>query len=225
MKKLYQVIALFLVAAALFSVCGCSASKHDDAGSNIVGDWELEVDAADKFLKDVSGQLNMDLDLDCELVYPFCLVLNKDKSFEFSIDYDKFEDSLEDFMPEFIDAYIDAFYEFAEKNGRTKEQLDNEVYAKTGKDMRSYVEDQYGQIFDYDALKEKFNELRLEGYYKIEDDILYLSEDEDDFDDAEEWEFKLKGDTLTILSIDNQDDDMEEMFEKIDVNFPVKFTR
>ena len=220
MKKLYQIIGIFLVALMIFPFWGCGklGSKLD-----IAGKWVYECDCTDLFLEQLGK--DVDIDIDAELIYTLVLDLDDDGTFELYFDEDKITDSIESIMSELTDAAADMIYEELEKQGYSKDQADADFYTAYGKDVKSYAEEMVSSYADYDALEKKIRELTLEGYYKVEDDILLLSEDEDDFDDAEEWEFKLKEDQLTIRSIENQNKAFAEEFEKREFEFPMKFER
>ena len=218
MKKLYQIIGIFLIAVMLFPILGCSMISKN----KVADKWEYEVDYSDKFMEVLSQQFGIDLDIDAEIVCTYVLNLHKDGSFELYADDDKFMESFDDFLPKYIDAYLEYLYETAERQGYTKEDVDAEIYAEYGKDTRSALEEVLDQYLDYMVISKSIIE---EGYYQVRDDVLLLSEDEDDFRDAEEWEFKLTGDRLTIRSIDNQSDDNADQFEKLGLECPMKFNR
>ncbi|MCQ2354393.1 MAG: hypothetical protein MJ102_04715 [Clostridia bacterium] len=212
-------MALALIAVMLLGVCACGneAKKKDP----IIGSWECEYDATDATLDDFENAFGYTPDIDDKFLISMYFELNEDGSFELGVDRKATLKSQDKVIDALLDELVDMYYRQMEAEGYSKEQAEQASVAAYGCGIREYFE----QIIEKAQEKNEDNEYVLEGYYRIKDGKIELSEDEDDFDDAIVLKYELKGDKLTIKSISGESDDLEEFMEDKGIELPVKFTR
>ena len=224
MKKIYKIMALLLVAAMLLCICACGkATSAKKEKNSIVGSWKYECDVTDILVEMIGSQSGAELKPTEKFIITIGLDLNKDSSCKLCVDKETSTASFESFLPSFIDSLTDAMYQMGEGQGLSREDFDEVFKTQYGCDVHSYIEDNIAASLDIDSLFADLSD--LEGFYKVENDKLVVSEDKDDFSEASECEFELKGDKLSIKSISDNAYDVEDFLDEFELDFPIEFTR
>lgn len=213
MKKIVKIMALFLIAAMLLCASACG-------GPDIEGEWKAELDFTD-YINDLMSNEIPDYDSEVPFSIFIILELNKDGSCSLSIDEKKTANSFEAFKSELLDAAVEMMYKMGEDSGMSREQFDEAMMTAYGVDAETYMRESMEQLNSDDILN-KLN-INEDGFYKLDGDELLISDDEDDFSDAETWKIEVKGDSLTVLSISDNSSDFEE-WDQYDL-FPLHFER
>lgn len=227
MKNIKRIAALLLALVMTFALCACAnISKGKDKGGDrgdavekkktdaelIVGTWEAKVDvgetlnammADDPSTADYAQYFNF-AGTDLLLTYEFY----KDGSYteKMATDRDKMRTV-------FRNAVLQLLEDAAVDEGVTLEQL----AAESGMTVDDLV-DQVMEI-SFDASNFLGDETKT-GSYKIKGGKLYLFDDGDELDEGTYFEYKLKGDKLTIVM---EYEDGERVGS--DDFYPVDYTR
>lgn len=218
MKKVYKIMALTLIAVMLLGICACGKESKKNSE---VGSWKCKYDATDYAVDNISSGFGVDLDVDTDYFISIYFELNEDGSFELGVDKDATIKSQDKLIDSMIDNLTEKAYEAAAAEGYDKDEADAQFVSEMGCSIREF----YEKVFEAAKDQAKGEETVLEGYYRIKDGKIELSEDKDDFDDAIVLKYELKGDKLTIKSISGESDDLEEFMENKGIELPVKFTR
>lgn len=180
MKKRFLLILLTVFMVFALAACGEKADGKKDA--DICGTWALEYDG--------SEQLSAQIGTDVTFVFNIMMEFNSDNTMRMYVDANSLKDSVStSLMP----VLVDMMYAQMEQMGLDKEAADEMFQQNYGKTIQEYCETELFSEENLDDLTDDFN---TTGRYKIKGDKLYLTGDEDEFDDY--VIFSLKGDTLTL---------------------------
>ena len=185
MKKL---IAILLVLSALLCLCACGGNKA------IVGKWTSDIDLS-KAYKSELGEMAEKISSKVFLSLNFDL--NKDGTFTLSFDKEKTVASVNEFVDEMIPVLIDVA---CEQTGITREELEKEL---NGQDLEALMRESMGNpaeeiLGELDALGEK------SGKYKVDGNKLYMSTDDEEFDEDDYVEIELNGNTFSIVGFSDE---------------------
>lgn len=175
MKKKFLMILLTVFMVFALVACG----KKD---ADICGTWALEYDG--------SEQLSAQIGTDVTFVFNIMMEFNSDNTMRMYVDANSLKDSVStSLMP----VLVDMMYAQMGEMGLDKEAADEMFQQSYGKTIQEYCET---ELFSEENLNDLTEDFNTTGRYKIKGDKLYLTGDEDEFDDY--VIFSLKGDTLTM---------------------------
>ncbi len=214
-KTLSMALALVLTFAMLFTFVGCDDSKeggNDKGGKKvdpIVGTWEVEVDMADAILESM-GELAEFFEID-EFEVTFTFEFEEDGEYKLEIDEKQYKKAFKaiDFetaMTKYLEALIKA---------EGVEMTVEELLASQGTSIEELVAESYSD----ETIEDSIDEINKKGFYKVDDDKLYLADDEDDFDDDLYYEIDLDDDKLKIKSYSDEEDTEDTFYGLYPVTF------
>lgn len=212
MKKFWTALLCFLLAVSLMlSLCACGSAgssndDDDDDGENttettqetteatepvdpIVGKWEWNLDITEVFNAQMVTSGLGDYVQVKDFYYIFMLELNEDGTAALYIDEEAAQPMLTALKADLKQGVLAYYKALLDAAGITTPV--EEYISQAGVDLDATVE----QIVS--AMEPSALGVDVEGYYKVEDDKLYISESET-FTEEDASEFTLDGDKLTI---------------------------
>lgn len=197
MKKL---LCMLLCVMLVISLTACTGPLSEE----IEGEWRGYIYLNGEMMG--LGYIDSDLE-DFEASVGLPVIFSFDGDDEYTVepeDSDEADEALETVENELVDYIVEWFYEMAEEEeGWDREETDEMCEEENGMTVRefveSYMEDSGFSIADiYEAYEG-------EGEYEADDEKMVIEVD------GEDWEVELKGNTLTIVDADN-DDELEALF-------------
>lgn len=219
MKNAKRIAALLLALAMVFALCACSdsgsgkdkdkADKKTDADL-IVGTWETEMSMTDYYGDDMGELEGMEAYFDFDKIkITMTFEFNEDGTYTMSVDGDEAE-----IKAILRDGCEKLFNDMLEGTGYTLEDAAAEEGMTVDEYLDALMEESFGSgdLIDVDDDT---------GEYKVKNGKLYLFDEGDELDEDTYYEYKLKGDKLTMLSeyVDG------ETTEASDAIFPLDFVR
>ena len=219
MKKVKRIAALLLALVMVFALCACSDSgsgKDKDKGEKktdaelIVGTWETEMSMTDYYGDDMGELEGMEAYFDFDKIkITMTFEFEEDGTYTMSVDGDEAE-----IKAILRDGCVKLMNDMLEGTGYTIE----DAAAEEGMTADEYIDALMEESFGSGDLIDVDDEL---GEYKVKNGKLYLFDEGDELDEGTYYEYKLKGDKLTMLSeyVDG------ETTEASDTIFPLDFVR
>ena len=220
MKNVKRIAALLLALVMVFALCACSDSgsgkdkdekveKKTDA-ELIVGTWETEMSMTDYYGDDMGELEGMEAYFDFDKIkITMTFEFEEDGTYTMSVDGDEAEinailrDGFEKLMNDMLEGTGYTIEDVAAEEGMTADEY-----------LDALMEESFGSgdLIDVDDDT---------GEYKVKNGKLYLFDEGDELDEGTYYEYKLKGDKLTMLSeyVDG------ETTEASDTIFPLDFVR
>ena len=219
MKNVKRIAALLLALVMVFALCACSDSgsgkdkdkveKKTDADL-IVGTWETEMSMTDYYGDDMGELEGMEAYFDFDKIkITMTFEFEEDGTYTMSVDGDEAEinailrDGFEKLMNDMLEGTGYTIEDAAAEEGMTADEY-----------IDALMEESFGSgdLIDVDDDT---------GEYKVKNGKLYLFDEGDELDEGTYYEYKLKGDKLTMLSeyVDG------ETTEASDTIFPLDFVR
>lgn len=197
MKNVKRIAALLLALVMVFALCACSDSgsgkdkdkveKKTDA-ELIVGTWEATVDMGDYINAEMAGEPGMEYfdfsGVEATLSYEF----DEDGDYVLTISMNK-----EMVEKVFRNAMQKILEEAAAAEGYTLEEL----AAEEGMTVEELLDAAMEESFDAENF---FGDETERGSYEIKDGKLYIFDRDDELDEDDYFEYKLKGDKLTLVA-------------------------
>ena len=203
MKNVKRIAALLLALVMVFALCACSDSgsgkdkdkddkvekveKKTDA-ELIVGTWEATVDMGDYINAEMAGEPGMEYfdfsGVEATLSYEF----DEDGDYVLTISMNK-----ELLEKVFRNAMQKILEEAAAAEGYTLEEL----AAEEGMTVEELLDAAMEESFDAENF---FDDETERGSYEIKDGKLYIFDRGDELDEDDYFEYKLKGDKLTLVA-------------------------
>ena len=201
MKNVKRIAALLLALVMVFALCACSDSgsgkdkddkvekveKKTDA-ELIVGTWEATVDMGDYINAEMAGEPGMEYfdfsGVEATLSYEF----DEDGDYVLTISMNK-----ELLEKVFRNAMQKILEEAAAAEGYTPEEL----AAEEGMTVEELLDAAMEESFDAENF---FGDETERGSYEIKDGKLYIFDRGDELDEDDYFEYKLKGDKLTLVA-------------------------
>ena len=201
MKNVKRIAALLLALVMVFALCACSDSgsgkdkddkvekveKKTDA-ELIVGTWEATVDMGDYLNAEMAGEPGMEYfdfsGVEATLSYEF----DEDGDYVLTISMNK-----ELLEKVFRNAMQKILEEAAAAEGYTLEEL----AAEEGMTVEELLDAAMEESFDAEDF---FGDETERGSYEIKDGKLYIFDRGDELDEDDYFEYKLKGDKLTLVA-------------------------
>ena len=203
MKNVKRIAALLLALVMVFALCACSDSgsgkdkdkddkvekveKKTDA-ELIVGTWEATVDIGDYINAEMAGEPGMEYfdfsGVEATLSYEF----DEDGDYVLTISMNK-----ELLEKVFRNAMQKILEEAAAAEGYTLEEL----AAEEGMTVEELLDAAMEESFDAEDF---FDDETERGSYEIKDGKLYIFDRGDELDEDDYFEYKLKGDKLTLVA-------------------------
>ena len=203
MKNVKRIAALLLALVMVFALCACSDSgsgsgkdkddkvekveKKTDA-ELIVGTWEATVDMGDYLNAEMAGEPGMEYfdfsGVEATLSYEF----DEDGDYVLTISMNK-----EPLEKVFRNAMQKILEEAAAAEGYTLEEL----AAEEGMTVEELLDAAMEESFDAENF---FGDETERGSYEIKDGKLYIFDRGDELDEDDYFEYKLKGDKLTLVA-------------------------
>ena len=219
MKNVKRIAALLLALVMVFALCACSDSgsgKDKDKGEKktdaelIVGTWETEMSMTDYYGDDMGELEGMEAYFDFDKIkITMTFEFEEDGTYTMSVDGDEAE-----IKAILRDGCVKLINDMLEGTGYTLE----DAAAEEGMTADEYIDALMEESFGSGDLIDVDDEL---GEYKVKNGKLYLFDEGDELDEGTYYEYKLKGDKLTMLSeyVDG------ETTEASDTIFPLDFVR
>ena len=219
MKNVKRIAALLLALVMVFALCACSDSgsgkdkdkveKKTDA-ELIVGTWETEMSMTDYYGDDMGELEGMEAYFDFDKIkITMTFEFEEDGTYTMSVDGDEAE-----IKAILRDGFEKLLNDMLEGTGYTIEDAAAEEGMTADEYLDALMEESFGSgdLIDVDDNT---------GEYKVKNGKLYLFDEGDELDEGTYYEYKLKGDKLTMLSeyVDG------ETTEASDTIFPLDFVR
>ena len=219
MKNVKRIAALLLALVMVFALCACSDSgsgKDKDKGEKktdaelIVGTWETEMSMTDYYGDDMGELEGMEAYFDFDKIkITMTFEFEEDGTYTVSVDGDEAE-----IKAILRDGFEKLLNDMLEGTGYTLE----DAAAEEGMTADEYIDALMEESFGSGDLIDVDDDT---GEYKVKNGKLYLFDEGDELDEGTYYEYKLKGDKLTMLSeyVDG------ETTEASDTIFPLDFVR
>ena len=222
MKNVKRIAALLLALVMVFALCACSDSgsgKDKDKGEKvekktdaelIVGTWETEMSMTDYYGDDMGELEGMEAYFDFDKIkITMTFELEEDGTYTMSVDGDEAE-----IKAILRDGFEKLLNDMLEGTGYTLE----DAAAEEGMTADEYLDALMEESFGSGDLIDVDDEL---GEYKVKNGKLYLFDEGDELDEGTYYEYKLKGDKLTLVA-EYEDGETTEASDTI---FPLDFVR
>ena len=220
MKNVKRIAALLLALVMAFALCACSDSgsgkdkdekveKKTDA-ELIVGTWETEMSMTDYYGDDMGELEGMEAYFDFDKIkITMTFEFEEDGTYTMSVDGDEAE-----IKAILRDGFEKLLNDMLEGTGYTLE----DAAAEEGMTADEYLDALMEESFGSGDLIDVDDEL---GEYKVKNGKLYLFDEGDELDEGTYYEYKLKGDKLTLVA-EYEDGETTEASDTI---FPLDFVR
>lgn len=227
MKNVKRIAALLLALVMVFALCACSDSgsgsgkdkdkddkvekveKKTDA-ELIVGTWETEMSMTDYYGDDMGELEGMEAYFDFDKIkITMTFEFEEDGTYTMSVDGDEAE-----IKAILRDGFEKLLNDMLEGTGYTLE----DAAAEEGMTADEYLDALMEESFGSGDLIDVDDEL---GEYKVKNGKLYLFDEGDELDEGTYYEYKLKGDKLTLVA-EYEDGETTEASNTI---FPLDFVR
>ena len=220
MKNVKRIAALLLALVMVFALCACSDSgsgkdkdekveKKTDA-ELIVGTWETEMSMTDYYGDDMDELESMEAYFDFDKIkITMTFEFEEDGTYTMSVDGDEAE-----IKAILRDGFEKLLNDMLEGTGYTLE----DAAAEEGMTADEYLDALMEESFGSGDLIDVDDEL---GEYKVKNGKLYLFDEGDELDEGTYYEYKLKGDKLTLVA-EYEDGETTEASDTI---FPLDFVR
>lgn len=211
-NRLMKWIGALLVLCLMLAMVGCTDKKDNDGDSSkttIVGKWESEWDLS-KAMEQMLADEEMEMKLE-NLKLTVFIEFKDDKTYEMTVD----EDSAEDMMKAFLDQYKVVVKKVMEDSAKEYNMTLNDMLALTGYNSFDAYWDAIKKDMDMDDLVDEMA-VEAKGQYKYEDGKLYMSDDEDDEIDKDEYTVvELEGKTMKWTKVVGADEEEESMVKEL----------
>ena len=204
MKNVKRIAALLLALVMVFALCACSDSgsgkdkdkddkvekveKKTDA-ELIVGTWETEMSMTDYYGDDMGELEGMEAYFDFDKIkITMTFEFEEDGTYTMSVDGDEAE-----IKAILRDGFEKLLNDMLEGTGYTLE----DAAAEEGMTADEYLDALMEESFGSGDLIDVDDEL---GEYKVKNGKLYLFDEGDELDEGTYYEYKLKGDKLTLVA-------------------------
>ena len=222
MKNVKRIAALLLALVMVFALCACSDSgsgKDKDKGEKvekktdaelIVGTWETEMSMTDYYGDDMGELEGMEAYFDFDKIkITMTFEFEEDGTYTMSVDGDEAE-----IKAILRDGFEKLLNDMLEGTGYTLE----DAAAEEGMTADEYLDALMEESFGSGDLIDVDDEL---GEYKVKNGKLYLFDEGDELDEGTYYEYKPKGDKLTLVA-EYEDGETTEASDTI---FPLDFVR
>ena len=220
MKNVKRIAALLLALVMVFALCACSDSgsgkdkdkdeKKTDA-ELIVGTWETEMSMTDYYGDDMGELEGMEAYFDFDKIkITMTFEFEEDGTYTMSVDGDEAE-----IKAILRDGFEKLLNDMLEGTGYTLE----DAAAEEGMTADEYIDALMEESFGSGDLIDVDDEL---GEYKVKNGKLYLFDEGDELDEGTYYEYKLKGDKLTLV-VEYEDGELSDESEA--ELYPMDFVR
>ena len=220
MRNVKRIAALLLALVMVFALCACSGSGKDKDKDEkvekktdaelIVGTWEAEMSMADYYGDDMGELEGLEDYFDFDKIkITMTFEFEKDGTYTLSVDGDEAE-----IKAILRDGFEMLLNDMLEGTGYTLE----DAAAEEGMTVDEYLDAMMEESFGSGDLIDVDDEL---GEYEVKNGKLYLVEDGDELDEGDYFEYKLKGDKLTLVAKYSDG----ELDDASDVMLPMNFVR
>lgn len=198
MKKFSKLVAVVMVLAMVFSLCGCG-----NPAKKLYGSWGLDCDFS-KMLSEEMGEEYADFS--CAFPMTILFNFNEDGTFIMSVDKDSFSASLDKWFAEFITYNVDLMYAEFEKQGVDKATADEQIQTQFGCSIDEYMTQLIKESVDVDAMAD---EMAKDGTFVVKGKELFMAETGEDINSVTGNPYKVTADTLTIeMSAEEQTEEI-----------------
>ena len=199
MKNVKRIAALLLALVMVFALCAYSDSgsgkdkdekveKKTDA-ELIVGTWETEMSMTDYYGDDMGELEGMEAYFDFDKIkITMTFEFEEDGTYTLSVDGDE-----EEIKAILRDGFEKLLNDMLEGTGYTLEEL----AAEEGMTVEELLDAAMEESFDAEDF---FGDETERGSYEIKDGKLYIFDRGDELDEDDYFEYKLKGDKLTLVA-------------------------
>ena len=221
MKKTSRIVAFVMSVVMVLALCACG----DNAYKQIEGSWVCDLDVTEVMNNELESSLDVD-DIDSgdvSLVFPVELIFNADRTYHFVYDQEKIAESFETYIDWLCVWVTDYMMEMmVDETGYSAELIDAVFESEYGMTLAEYVVAMMEESIDLDTLFAE-SQMEVSGYYKVEDNKLYLSSTTE-FDDDSYLTYLISDNTLSIVEVVGEH---EVFWEDIDefADFPIAFSK
>ncbi|HKM34289.1 MAG TPA: hypothetical protein VJY54_06065 [Lachnospiraceae bacterium] len=187
MKKFSKLVAVVMVLAMVFSLCGCG-----NPAKKLYGSWGLNCDFSEMLSKELGEDY---ADFSCAFPMTILFNFNEDGTFLMSVNKDSFSESLDKWFAEFITYNVDILYAEFEKQGIDKATADEQIQAQFGCSIEEYMTQLIEESVDVDSMAD---EMTKDGNFVVKGNQLYIAETGEEMDSVTGNPYKITTDTLTI---------------------------
>ncbi len=223
MKRTSRILALIMAVAMVISLCACAGNTDY---VKLAGTWNTKLDVTDMMNDELAVSLGVDsIDSgDVKLEFDLTLNFNADKTYHFEYNEDAIAASFETYLDWLCDWMTDYMMDMmVEQTGFDAETINNVFVSEYGMTLAEYVDDLMAESVDLDTLFAD-SAMETEGYYKLEDNKLYLSNSLTDFDEDTYISYLVDGDALTFVEIVGDHDVFWDDISNT-TDLPINFTR
>lgn len=221
MKKIASILAFVVALSALLCFAGCGEKAPEE---KIIGKWTAELD--------FSGYMNSihsDSDLD-ESVIPTSAI-NAYMVFEFDgekcsmyYDREKTVASINSYLDEFRGLLIEYLYKQYETTGLSREEIDTQFLAMYEVTIEEFVDMIIWSTMDAEQIADYITaEGTAVGYYKIDNDKIYIADSAAALENAPYYSYSFDGDKLLING--SSTEAFFSSFEQVGIEFPLVFEK
>lgn len=218
MKKLKSLSAVILCICLIASVfAGCSKKI------SLEGTWRATIDLTNTISKELTmandddgeyfGDFSEPISID--VIYTF----DSENAYTVSVDEEKFKSDCDAYIQKYIDYFAEGTYKYAESQGMTREQFDENYKKENGKTLKESFAEEFKSDDIYTEIASGFSSDEKK-YTQIEDDKFYITDENGNKTGYET--FTLEDNTLTI----NGEFDMNDQpVEDEDNIYPLVLTK
>ncbi len=230
MKTIKSVLAIVLAFAMIFCFAGCAKEKELPQAA-LTGKWTSEIDLTDALGQELAGEFDSmgmeGFDMgDAELLLYMVMEFEEDGSCYLYLDEEATAESMKGYFEVMIDAMVEWMYKTLEDQaGMSREEIDELYENQLGMSIEEYMDSSMDDYLNGDAIMESFEDVESqEGFYKLEGDKLYITEDKEDLADCEDY--VTCNYSATTMTIDTGSDaSVFEDLAELGVELPLTFER
>lgn len=183
---LKRLVCGIILIALLLCMCACGAEEE----VSLVGQWNCKINLRETVAQMVGGLVELD-----ESLEPVTIVVDIvfRENGTYTIMYDQ------DHIGQQIDLFIDSAWDsvvkqLAEKSSLPIDQIESAIQSK------GLTKDLLKETFDLASIFSEFE--NLEGYWKLEENMLFLSASEEGLNNANPIEINLQANRFSVTSLD-----------------------
>ena len=209
-KSIAIILCLVMALSVLLTGCGSDADK-------LVGTWKATIDMS-SYLNDTIAEADAEIaeyfsfeDLTFDVIMTF----GENGECAMEADEDSWSDMAEKLGEQMKVSYEAYFKDLLKSMG--VDMTVDELLSASGTTMDDMIDEMLDEMMSSDVL----SEMESEGYFKLQDGMIYISEEKDDaFDEDVANPYTLDGDNLTIKASEDEEDE-----DYIDFLYPLELKK
>lgn len=146
------------------------------ADGSILGTWRMQCDFSDAIVSEMGSEF---ADFEAPFIVYLMFEFNEDGTFRMYVDEESFRENFNKWLDEVLIYTADIMYDMFEEMGLSKEEADELVQDLYGMTMEEYLRESLESDMNTEELIEEITgSVDLNGVYKVEEDRLYMAEQE-----------------------------------------------